>query len=398
MSTEKSDEVKVMLRRLPKYMTEKEVMEQISPLPEEVIGTYFYPANFAFDHASYASLALVFSEYCDSLIDFERRFDGYIFVDSRGNDSSAVVEAAVNQNFSKCDRGRMTEDTRVGAILNDKYFLEFCEKLNLEKAVPIMTLEQQIRKLNQPEDARTQIDRLETPLVKYFIDKEYRRRSDYDVRRAKRELKKAEKHKNVMEFLMKPAAASGAPTTTSSGGSRRLQKASEDGGEKATNRVMTEKEKEKLEKIEARRKERNAIRKQKFLEEKKRKMEETSEGGIQNPQKKLQKPPVEKIQKAPRPPRGEKPPKKSMKPPRPSPAKTVGEQQGEDWIKKLTDPKAPIKKKHDLPVTTELKPSTTDQSAPPPPQRPRTAPTTTTRPPRHPKPPTPSKRPQTAPK
>ncbi|EFP02020.1 CRE-SMG-4 protein [Caenorhabditis remanei] len=246
----------------------------------------------------------------------------------------------------------MTEDTRVGAILNDKYYLEFCEKLSLEKAVPIMTLEQQIRKLNQPEDARelVKIDRLETPLVKYFIDKEYRRRSEFDVRKAKRELKKAEKHKNVMEFLMKPQAASGAPTTTSSGGSRRLQKASEDFEMKA-NRVMTEKEKEKLEKIEARRKGRNAIRKQKFLEEKKRKLEETTSAeGIQNPQKKLQKPPVEKIQKASRPPRVEKPPKKSMKPPRPSPAKTVGEQQGEDWIKKLTDPKAPIKKKHDVGV------------------------------------------------
>ncbi|EFP01963.1 hypothetical protein CRE_22870 [Caenorhabditis remanei] len=133
--------------------------------------------------------------------------------------------------------------TRVGAILNDKYFLEFYAKSNLEKAVPIMTLEQQIRKLNQPEDARTQIDCLETPLVKYFIDKEYRRRSDYDVRKAKRELKKAEKHKNPLR--------------------RRLQEASEDFEMKA-NRVMTEKEKEKLEKIEARRKEKNAIRKQKF--------------------------------------------------------------------------------------------------------------------------------------
>lgn len=42
-----SDQVKVVLRRLPKHMTEKEVLEQISPLPEEVIGTYFRPANFS---------------------------------------------------------------------------------------------------------------------------------------------------------------------------------------------------------------------------------------------------------------------------------------------------------------------------------------------------------------
>lgn len=402
MTAEKSNEqVKVVLRHLPKYMTEKEVMEQISPLPEEVIGTYFYPANFAFDHASFATLTLLFSEYCDSMIDFERRFDGYIFVDSRGNDSSAVVEAAVNQKFSKCDRGRMGEDSRVGAILNDKYYLEFCEKLNLEKAVPIMTLEQQIRKLNQPDDARTQIDRLETPLVKFFMDKWGRRRADFDTRKQRREEKKREQQKNVMEFLMKPLAsgapsgASGAPTTS------RIQNPKKE--KEDVEKKLTEKEKEKLEKAEARRKERNAIRKQKFLDEKKRKLEENLATEAQNPPQnpKIQK---EKLQKAPRAPRENK--KKSTKPPRPSPAKTVGEQQGEDWIKKLTDPKAQAKKKNELPVTTELKPSTAPikttvtkpavaaTTAPPPSQKPRTAPTT--RPPRHPKPP--SKRPQAAPK
>lgn len=89
------------------------------------------------------------------MMEFERRFDGYIFVDSRGNDSAAVVEAASNQNFAKCDRNRMKEDTRVGAILTDKYYLDFCKKLEEERAIPILTLEQQIRKLNQPDDART---------------------------------------------------------------------------------------------------------------------------------------------------------------------------------------------------------------------------------------------------
>lgn len=47
MTDSKDGHVKVVLRRLPKYMTEHEVLEQISPLPEEVIGTYFHPANFS---------------------------------------------------------------------------------------------------------------------------------------------------------------------------------------------------------------------------------------------------------------------------------------------------------------------------------------------------------------
>uniref|UniRef100_A0A1I7UN67 Smg4_UPF3 domain-containing protein n=1 Tax=Caenorhabditis tropicalis TaxID=1561998 RepID=A0A1I7UN67_9PELO len=323
-----SDPVKVVLRRLPKYMTEKEVLEQISPLPEEVIETYFRPANLAFDHAAFATLTLVFSEYCDSMMDFERRFDGYIFVDSRGNDSAAVVEAAVNQRFSKCNRERMKQDSRVGAILTDKYYLEFCQKLENEMATPIMTLEQQIKKLNQPESIRTQLSRLETPLVKFFIEKEAVKRRDNDVRRQKRDLKRAEKQKNVLDILMKPS------TTASTSGSVPTKKEAQ----RDSAKPLTEKEKEKLEKLEARKKERNAIRKQKFLDEKKKKRDEL-EG--ENP--KPPRGPRENNKKKERPP----------KPARPSPAKTLGEQQGEDWIKKLTDPKAPIKKKHDLPDIKE---------------------------------------------
>lgn len=315
------------LRRLPKFMTEKEVLEQVSPLPEEVLDKYFLPANLAFDHAAYATLILVFSEYCDSLMDFERRFDGYIFVDSRGNDSAAIVEACANQTFSKCDRARMKEDTRVGAILTDKYYLEFCEKLEKEKTVPIMTLEQQIKKLNQPEDVRTQIDRLETPLVKFFMDKEIGRRRDVENRRQRRETKRTEKQKNVLDILMKPSTASPKKEVR-----------------KEENRVMTDKEREKLEKIEARRKERNAARKQKFLEEKKKKQEE----------RELENPRIPKETK-----RKERP----GRAPRPAPAKTVGEQQGEDWIKKLTDPKAAIKKKHDIPVASEMKKPTANRQA-----------------------------------
>ncbi|EGT35324.1 CBN-SMG-4 protein [Caenorhabditis brenneri] len=313
----RGDQVKVVLRRLPKYMTESEVLEQISPLPAEVIETFFRPANFAFDRAAYATLTLVFSEYCDSLMDFERRFDGYIFVDSRGNDSTAVVEAAVNQHFSKCDRARMKQDTRVGALDTDKYYLDFCKKLEDEKAIPIMTLEQQIRKLNQPEDARAQIGRLETPLVKYFLEKEGGKKTD--LRRKMRE-KKPEKKKNIMEILMKPSSASAPSTSGTPTPSPKPSKAPKDS-------VI---EKEKAEK----KREKNALRKQKFMDERRKQKEELEQ---ENP-------------KPPRAPtrenrRKERPPK----PPRPTPAKTLGEQQGEDWIKKLTDPKAaPIKKKHDV--------------------------------------------------
>lgn len=354
----RESQVKVALRRLPKYMTMKEILEQVSPLPEEVIDTYFLPANFAYDHAAYATLMIVFSEYCDSLMDFERRFDGYIFVDSRGNDSAAVVEACVNQKFSKCDRPRMKEDSRVGAILTDKYYLEFCEKLEKEKSIPIMTLEQQIKKLNQPDDVRTQIDRLETPLVKFFIDKEVGRRRDHENRKLKRETRKIEKQRNVLDILMKPSASA------SSSPKKVIQK--------EVNREMTEKEREKLEKLDARKKERNAIRKQKFLDERKKKQEERD---LENPN----------------PTRAPKEHKKKERPgraPRPAPAKTVGEQQGEDWIKKLTDPKAAIKKKHDIPVSSEMNNRAEHQPGPAPNRPTRPFPRSSNRP----------KRPSTAPK
>uniref|UniRef100_A0A8R1E0W3 Smg4_UPF3 domain-containing protein n=1 Tax=Caenorhabditis japonica TaxID=281687 RepID=A0A8R1E0W3_CAEJA len=319
-----SESVKVVVRHLPKYMTEHEILEQISPLPEEVTGVSFRPANHAFDHFSYATLTLNFSEYCDSLIDFESRFNGYIFVDSRGNDSAAIVEAAVNQKFHPCDRARLKEDSRVGAVLNDTYYLEFCKKLEEEKAIPVMTLEQQIKKLNRPDDARTrpftEIDRMETPLVKYFFEKELGKQRDYGARKARREEKRAaakqNASKNIMDILMKPAASAAAASTSSA-----APKRADD---------VADREKEKRAKIDAKRKERDALRKKKFLEEKKRKREERE---LEQPNQPREYP--KKKERAP-------------KPPRPTPAKTLGEQQGEDWIKKLTDPKATIKKKHDV--------------------------------------------------
>lgn len=141
-----------------------------------------------------------------------------------------------------------------------------------------------------------------------------------------------------MDILIKPSTVPSAASTSSAPVSR-----------KEPRQPMTEKEKERYEKLDVKvffkicdiekcsfqKKERDAARKQKFLDEKKRKRAERELEETREPKKEA-------------PLRDNKRKERLGRPPRPSPAKTLSEQQGEDWIKKLTDPKSSIKKKHDV--------------------------------------------------
>ncbi|CAB3397729.1 unnamed protein product [Caenorhabditis bovis] len=166
----------VVLRRLPKAMTEEEMLEQISPLPEEVIHTFFMPADLSLEPFAFSSMYLVFSQFCDSLLEFEKRFDGYIFVDSKGNDSIAMVEAATNQSYAVFDREAIKKDSRCGTNEQSPYYKDFIKKIEEEASIPIKTVEQQLKMLGMGDDTKTKIEKLETPLVRHILEKEYKKR------------------------------------------------------------------------------------------------------------------------------------------------------------------------------------------------------------------------------
>lgn len=73
----------VIVRRLPREMTEEELLEQVNPLPATLEQHWFCKADmelmpFAFTHAYF-----VFSDLMEAIA-FCERFNGYVFVDKQG--------------------------------------------------------------------------------------------------------------------------------------------------------------------------------------------------------------------------------------------------------------------------------------------------------------------------
>lgn len=70
------------MRRLPPSMTEDEFMNQIAPLPE-IEYSYFVPADMSLMNDAYCRAYISFVHQSDLFI-FNEKFDGYVFVDSKG--------------------------------------------------------------------------------------------------------------------------------------------------------------------------------------------------------------------------------------------------------------------------------------------------------------------------
>lgn len=71
-----------MVRRLPPSMTEEEFLQQIEPLPP-VDYMYYVPADTTLSPNSFCRAYLNFINQSDIFI-FTQKFDGYVFVDSKG--------------------------------------------------------------------------------------------------------------------------------------------------------------------------------------------------------------------------------------------------------------------------------------------------------------------------
>lgn len=120
--------LKVIIRRLPPSMSEQTFLEQIVPLPEH---DYFYyvPADWSLgQHAS--SRAYINFTQLDDVFQFKDKFDGYVFVDTKGVEYPAIVEFAPFQSLPK-GKSRKT-DNKCGTIETDPHFISFFAALNNE--------------------------------------------------------------------------------------------------------------------------------------------------------------------------------------------------------------------------------------------------------------------------
>lgn len=171
---------RVVIRHLPPTMSEEQFLDQISPLPDH---NYF--------HYAAADLSLGPYAFCRATINFIRKddififkdkFDGYVFLDSKGNEYPATVEFSLYQKIPHRRSGNSKrKDPKCGTIQEDTDYKSFLETLNNQDGKNLPSAEVYLEEIEaRTKDLKASKGKMTTPLIEFLKQK------------------KAEKLKNLM--------------------------------------------------------------------------------------------------------------------------------------------------------------------------------------------------------
>uniref|UniRef100_A0A3B3Q5N3 UPF3B regulator of nonsense mediated mRNA decay n=1 Tax=Paramormyrops kingsleyae TaxID=1676925 RepID=A0A3B3Q5N3_9TELE len=102
----------IVIRRLPPSLTKEQLEEQLQPLPEVDYLEFFSNDTSLYPHLF--SRAYISFKNQDDIVLFRDRFDGYVFVDNRGQEYPAIVEFAPFQKIAK--KRSKKKDAKAGTI------------------------------------------------------------------------------------------------------------------------------------------------------------------------------------------------------------------------------------------------------------------------------------------
>ncbi|KAK9670727.1 hypothetical protein K7432_017565, partial [Basidiobolus ranarum] len=153
---------KVIIRRLPPNLPEELFFKSIQPYitEENILWRLYVPGKISANKnkESHFSRSYLHFKTIEDIILFHRGYDGHLFVDSKGNESRAVVEFAP---FQKTPKENHKPDPREGTIEEDPDYLAFLESLNDDK--------KENKDSNGVSDGTTQLEKLEARLSKESI-------------------------------------------------------------------------------------------------------------------------------------------------------------------------------------------------------------------------------------
>ncbi|XP_068145626.1 regulator of nonsense transcripts 3B [Drosophila tropicalis] len=166
------NEIKIVVRHLPPTMTEKEFLDHVDPLPE--IDSYYYcPADWTLgQEASCRAYINMSTKNIEEVLQFRDRFDGYVFLDAKGDEYVAIVEYAPFQCFAK-NKAR-SYDNKVDTIESESHFQEFVQKFIEDKEEASRLGDVKIDISYDDTDDEVQ----STPLLQYLANKKEKRRED----------------------------------------------------------------------------------------------------------------------------------------------------------------------------------------------------------------------------
>ncbi|CAN9515162.1 unnamed protein product [Ophioblennius macclurei] len=186
--TERSKEkreamTKIVIRRLPPSLSKEELEEQLQPLPEVDYMEFFSNDTSLYPHL-FARAYINFKNQEDIVL-FRDRFDGYVFIDSRGQEYPAIVEFAPFQKTAK--KRSKKRDAKCGTINEDLDYKKFLEHYNGDDEKLTSTPETLLEEL----EARSKelVAKKTTPLLDFLKNKQ-RIREEKKEERRRRELER----------------------------------------------------------------------------------------------------------------------------------------------------------------------------------------------------------------
>uniref|UniRef100_A0A665VLM5 UPF3A regulator of nonsense mediated mRNA decay n=1 Tax=Echeneis naucrates TaxID=173247 RepID=A0A665VLM5_ECHNA len=170
---------KVVIRRLPPNLSKDQLEEQLSPLP-----SYDYFEFFPADQSLYPHLfsrAYINFKNPEDILLFRDRFDGYVFIDNKGQEYPAVVEFAPFQKISK--KKLKKKDAKAGSIEEDPEYKRFLENYSCDEEKSMANPETLLGEIEAK--TRELIAKRTTPLLEYIknkkIEKQVRKKEITDM-------------------------------------------------------------------------------------------------------------------------------------------------------------------------------------------------------------------------
>ncbi|KAK7154366.1 hypothetical protein R3I94_007641 [Phoxinus phoxinus] len=184
---------KVVIRRLPPSLSKDQLEEHLSPLP-----SFDYFEFFPADQSLYPHLfsrAYINFKNPEDIIIFRDRFDGYVFIDNKGQEYPAVVEFAPFQKVSK--KKLKKKDAKAGTIEEDPEYRRFLENYSCDEEKSMANPETLLGEIEAK--TRELIGKRTTPLLEYIKNKKLEKQRIREEKREERRRRELEKKRQREE-------------------------------------------------------------------------------------------------------------------------------------------------------------------------------------------------------
>ncbi|EHB12834.1 Regulator of nonsense transcripts 3B [Heterocephalus glaber] len=168
---------KVVIRRLPPTLTREQLQEHLQPMAEHDYFEFFSNDTSLYPHM-YARAYINFKNQEDIIL-FRDRFDGYVFLDNKGQEYPAIVEFAPFQKAAK--KKTKKRDTKVGTIDDDPEYRKFLESYATDNEKMTSTPETLLEEIEAKN--RELIAKKTTPLLSFLKNKQRMREEKREERR-----------------------------------------------------------------------------------------------------------------------------------------------------------------------------------------------------------------------